>query len=100
MTADRPIYIDIDGTLTDRPDHPWGAPIAFRIAWVKTMIEEGKSIVLWSGTGTAYVRAFAEQHGLGAAVCIGKPEMCIDDNPGIRPEGRMRIVGPVEFFGE
>ena len=98
MTEDRPIYIDIDGTLTDQPVEHWGTPWQARLAKVRRMLAEGVQVVIWSGGGTTYARAWAERHGLAGAVCIGKPEFCVDDNPTIRPVGRMRIVPPTEFF--
>jgi len=95
---DRPIYIDIDGTLTDEPVEHWGVPRSERLAKVKRMLAEGMQVVIWSGGGTTYARDWADANGIGGAVCLGKPEFCVDDNPSIRPPGRMRIIPPTEFF--
>lgn len=98
--SDRPLFIDIDGTLTMNPVVPWGAPRMDRIAKVKELILAGWQVVLWSGGGTSYARAFAEKYGLASTIAIGKPEMMIDDNPTIRPAGRMVRVAPDEFFAQ
>ena len=94
-----PIFIDIDGTLTEVPTRMWGAPIPERIAVVENLIASAREVVLWSGGGTAYVRAFAEKHGLRPSVCIGKPGTIVDDHPAIRPRNRVLIVAPEVFFG-
>ena len=91
-----PIFFDIDGTLTSVPTKMWGPVYPARIAAVQRLIASGREVILWSGGGTAYARAFAEKYDLPAAVCIGKPDMAIDDNPTIRP--RLRIVSSGEFF--
>lgn len=94
---DRCVFIDIDGTLTDQGTHG-GNAIPERIAFVIRLIEQGERIVIWSGTGLTYARQFAKDHGLdGAVAVIGKPEVCIDDNPGIRPKG-LRAISPEIFF--
>ena len=92
-----PTYFDIDGTLTDRPIRG-GEPIAERIDVICKLLEAGTEVVIWSANGTAYVRAFAEEHGLTGAVCIGKPDKCIDDNPTIRPRARMLVLSPEVYF--
>ena len=93
-----PIFIDIDGTLTFAPESKWGEPIHERIKRVVDMLAAGTEVVLWSGGGTKYAREFADRYGLGGAVCIGKPSLMIDDNPTIRPPGRMPIKAPEDFF--
>ncbi len=93
-----PIFIDIDGTLTTVPTKKWGPVIPDRIESVQAMIGRGVEVVLWSGGGTEYVRAFAEKYDLRPSVCIGKPHQMVDDNPTVRPPGRMNIVPPDEFF--
>lgn len=93
-----PIFIDIDGTLTTEPTRMWGPVIPDRITDVQTMIGRGVEVVLWSGGGTAYVRAFAKEYNLRPSVCIGKPGQVVDDNPTIRPKGFMTPVPPGEFF--
>ncbi len=92
-----PIFIDIDGTLTSSP-RAGGSPIEHRIKRVADMLSAGTEIVLWSASGTKYARAFAERCGLSAAVCIGKPSLMVDDNPTIRPAGRLPIKAPEDFF--
>lgn len=94
---DRCIFIDIDGTLTDHPKHG-GKAIHSRIVRVRELIRKGERIVIWSGTGLAYARKFAKDNKLeGAVAVIGKPEVCIDDNPGIRPKG-LKAIPPEIFF--
>ncbi len=93
-----PIFIDIDGTLTTVPTKKWGPVIPDRIHDVQAMIGRGVEVVLWSGGGTEYVRAFAKKYNLRPSVCIGKPRQIVDDNPTIRPPGRMNVVPPGEFF--
>ncbi len=77
-------FIDIDGTLTTVPTKPWGDVIPDRVAAVKMMIHRGDTVVLWTGGGAVYAKAFAKKHGLDC-LCIGKPDMIIDDNPKLRP---------------
>ncbi len=88
-----PIYIDIDGTLTTTPYTKDGEVILTRINAVKDLINAGQEVVLWSGNGTEYAKEFATRHGL-CAVCIGKPDYCIDDNPKIRSGFDGRIFSP------
>ena len=92
-----PIFIDIDGTLTDTPTRG-GRGKPERIAAVKALIESGREVVLWSGSGTDYVRALAKKYGLCPIACIGKPDRMVDDNPNMRPPGLMPVVPPEEFF--
>ena len=91
-----PIFVDIDGTLTSVPTRMWGPVYPERIAAVQRLIASGREVVLWSGGGTEYVRAFAKKYDLRPSVCLGKPDMAVDDNPTIRP--RLRIVSPEDFF--
>ena len=94
-----PTYIDIDGTLTDTPHGQWGAPFEERLRAVRGLIEIGREVVIWSGGGTSYAKAFADKHGLSGAVCVGKPGLVVDDNPDIRPHGRMSVIPPIAYFG-
>ena len=98
--SDRPIYIDIDGTLTDQPVQPWGNALASRLARVRELVAEGRQVVIWSGGGTVYAKAFCKQYGLEGVTAIGKPEAIVDDNPLLRPTGRMSIIAPDEYFKE
>ncbi len=87
-----PIYIDIDGTLTKDGDRAGGEPIHDAIGGVQTLIRKGWEVVLWSGRGTDYAKAFAQRWDL-ACVAIGKPKCCYDDNPEIRPGG-LKVLEP------
>ena len=87
-----PIYIDIDGTLTDDPSGD-GAPIESRVDAVKRMIAGGQPVVLWSAAGTWYARRFAQDHKISVEAAIGKPDFCIDDMESIRWDG-LKIVSP------
>lgn len=79
-----PIYIDIDGTLTDNNLHRQGAPELKRIQRVKELIAAGNDVVLWSAGGNEYAEQFAKEHGLQVIAALGKPGFCIDGNPNIR----------------
>ncbi len=94
-----PIFVDIDGTLTTVPTKKWGPVVPARIAALRALIATGREVVLWSGGGTDYVRAFAAKHDLSPSVCVGKPDTVVEDNPTIRPRPRMKIVDPAAFFG-
>ena len=94
---DLPLYVDIDGTLTDSKKRG-GNPIHSRIEYIKYLISEGRPVVLWSATGTKYAKAFAEAHGIKAIACIGKPRACIDDCGTIRPIGKIVMHHPKDFF--
>ena len=78
-----PIYIDIDGTLTDSPQRG-GKPIESRIEKVRRMAQDGILIVLWSGGGEDYVRLFCQKNCIRVYKMLGKPQSCIDDNPNLR----------------
>ena len=97
MIGDRPVFIDIDGTLTDQGTQG-GNPLSERIEKVRHMIAQGVAVVIWSGTGTVYARDFADRHGLAVLAAIGKPEYLVDDNPHIRPPGKMVVKSPEAFF--
>lgn len=94
-----PTFVDIDGTLTDLPTKKWGLVDRRRLQYLRDLIRDGREIVLWTGGGTAYAKAFAKRYDFEPAICIGKPSLVVDDNPTIRPAGRMRIISPAEFFG-
>ena len=95
-----PIFIDIDGTLTTVPGQKWGPVLPERLAILRALIASGREVVLWSGGGSGYARAFAVKYDLTPTVCIGKPDIVVDDNPTIRPLKRMKIVAPEAFFKE
>jgi ribonucleotide monophosphatase NagD (HAD superfamily) len=92
-----PIFVDIDGTLTDFGQQG-GNPLPERIGKINRLIRKGIEVIVWSGGGTEYAKEFAEKNGIIGAVCIGKPEIMVDDNPNVRPVGTMTIVEPMTFF--
>ncbi len=94
---DRPIFIDIDGTLTE-DSKAGGKAIHARVKAVRKRIAAGEDIVIWSGTGTKYAVEFCKSHSIKPLAAIGKPEYCVDDNPNIRPVGRVVVLDPKEFF--
>ena len=59
-TMNLPIYIDIDGTLTDSPDTRWGRVVPGRIEAVKRLIASGERVVLWSAGSDEYAKEFAK----------------------------------------
>ncbi|KKL47654.1 hypothetical protein LCGC14_2333370 [marine sediment metagenome] len=93
-----PIFIDIDGTLTMTGGEPWGEPCPERLQRVRDLVAAGEEVVIWSGGGTAYARAFADKHGLEVMAVVGKPGLMVDDNPNLRPEQRLQTVLPEDFF--
>ena len=97
----RPIFVDIDGTLTDKASHG-GNPISERVEYIRSLIASGQPVVIWSGTGTDYARDFATKHGLeGALAIIGKPLLCVDDCATILPtKAPIVVVAPEKFFKE
>ena len=95
--AELPLFVDIDGTLTDSPTQG-GQVLLARLAELRALIAAGREVVLWTGGGTGYAQAFAELHGLRPSVCVGKPSVAVDNCPTIRPAGRLRIVAPEDFF--
>lgn len=92
------IFVDIDGTLTDSPEKG-GKPLMDRIEKLKRLIGEGQEVTIWTGGGTAYAKKFAQDFGIVGAVCIAKPMVLVDDNPNVRPLGRIKVIDPATFFG-
>ena len=92
-----PVYIDIDGTLTDNPK-AGGRAISERIEKVRQLILSGRHVVVWSAVGTEYAREFVATNSLSGATAIGKPDFAVDDNPEIRPRSHFKIYSPEEFF--
>lgn len=78
--SSRPIYCDIDGTLTDNGAAP-GNPIHSRIDKIKGIIAKSRdvSVIVWSARGTKYAEEFCSKHGI-EALAIGKPSLCVDDH--------------------
>lgn len=97
--TDRPIFIDIDGTLTDCPKGEYyGAVFMHRVRKVRDLIKSGANVVIWSARGTGYAEDFCSAHGLFPIAAIGKPEKVVDDNPEIRPNWSRLHVDPNIFF--
>jgi len=108
-----PIYIDIDGTLTDRegqnalrrytaPDgfvHK-GKPRERMISLVKRLISNGTQVIIWSGGGQDYATAFCAAYEINPHAMLGKPLLCVDDDPDIRPRRRMPILSPLKFMAD
>lgn len=92
------IYCDIDGTLTNRPDGPWGAPNMENIEALKCAISSGHTVVIWSARGERYAIDFSEKYGIDATYCMGKPDVCFDDIDTIRPPEKMSILPPSEMW--
>ncbi|MBF0244433.1 MAG: hypothetical protein HQL31_04090 [Planctomycetes bacterium] len=93
------IFVDIDGTLTNSPESPWGEPRQDMIQKVKCLaLREDVELVLWSGTGSEYAKEFAAKYDIQAFACLGKPHLLVDDNPYIRPLGSMPILSPGDFL--
>lgn len=93
--TERPIYVDIDGTLTQERNNMWGLPDHKRIDHIRDLVESGELVVLWSDNGTDYATEFAEKHGLDC-IALGKPSICIDDNAEI--SNTTNVFFPEEFF--
>lgn len=91
-----PIYIDIDGTLTDSPDDRWGKVDTVRIEAIRQLIASGKRVVLWSAGSDEYAKAFAKKYNLKVHAALGKPEYCIDDKDTIRLNG-LTVLPPEEL---
>ena len=100
LTSERPIFVDIDGTLTDDRHKGHGRPIASRIQKLRDHLGAGGELVIWSAGGTDYAKQFAADNGLEGATCVGKPDLFVDDNPTVRPGARIKVISPEEFFGE
>lgn len=83
--TDRPIFVDIDGTLTLAPTKMWGPVIEERLKKVRNLCQQGYQVVLWSGGGTKYAEAFAAKYELPVMAALGKPQVFVDDNPDISP---------------
>ena len=99
-----PIFIDIDGTLTHSQtgdpnrEKQNGKPNFEMIEKVKNLINRKVEVVVWSGGGTKYAKDFCEKHEIYPLAVIGKPRICVDDNPTIRPKERIKILSPKDFL--
>ncbi len=94
-----PIYIDIDGTLTDDSNFACGKVLPKRVEKIRNMLSAGLPIVIWSAGGGNYARRFIQMNGLNAygdIIGLGKPRFCVDDCETIRPEGL--IVHPPKWL--
>lgn len=95
------IFVDIDGTLTKSPCRCWGEPNIEMIALVNQLIDDGHEVVIWSAAGRKYVMDFCDKYGIAGAIAyLGKPNICIDDCPTIRPEESMKIMSPEEALDD
>jgi hydroxymethylpyrimidine pyrophosphatase-like HAD family hydrolase len=103
------IYIDIDGTLTIPPKGykfdgllamgKWREPWTENIEKVKRLIQEGKKVVIWSGGGYRYVKAFCKKYDIKPYAMLSKPKVCVDDNPRIKPIHKITVIDPRYFVG-
>lgn len=93
-----PVYVDIDGTLTDRPGGRNGKPRKDIIRGLKHLIALGQEVVLWSASGAEYVKNFAATHEIRAIACLSKPGAIIDDNPEIRGAHATPRILPENFL--
>lgn len=91
------LYIDVDGTLTDKPDGPWGEPREDIIETVRSAIAAGHQVIIWSAQGEDYARAFAAMHHLHAYAYLSKPDLCVDDRNPIRPPHKMQVIPPEQL---
>ena len=94
------IFCDIDGTLTDAPSKSWGKPNMDRIEILRRLVAEGHTVVLWSARGGRYAMRFAKKYDIPCYECLGKPSHIIDDNPNLRPKGRIKMLSPEEMEKE
>ncbi len=101
------IFCDIDGTLTIPPkDYKYDGSFGTRfaephlqnIAKIKSWIDEGKEVVIWSGSGRKYAKLFCKKYSINPTAILSKPSVMIDDNPTIRPTGRIKIIDPREML--
>ncbi len=75
------VYIDIDGTLTESPRKHWGKVKPEALKRVRECIASGHKVIIWSGGGAAYARKFCAKYDLHPAMCLGKPQVIVDDKP-------------------
>ena len=86
--------VDVDGTLTTTPNDPWGRLRTDVLGVVRSWIARGDTVVLWSARGKVYCEEFARLHGLTPTLCIGKPDVIVDDKPSLRDNGQLEILAP------
>lgn len=93
------IYIDIDGTLTDKGGSD-GKPIIERINKVKKLISEGKQVIIWSTGGLEYAQKFCKENNLVPYIALGKPTIFIDNSPDIRARSvtKSKYFTPEQFM--
>ena len=75
------VYIDIDGTLTESPRKHDGKAKPKALARVRECIASGHKVIIWSGGGRVYAERFCKKHGLHPWMCLGKPQVIVDDRP-------------------
>jgi hydroxymethylpyrimidine pyrophosphatase-like HAD family hydrolase len=93
----RAIFCDIDGTLTVE-NKKWADPNYETINKIKSLIENGRPVVVWSARGGRYAKKFCEKYDIKATLTLSKPAMFVDDNPTLRPKKRMPTLSPEEFL--
>ena len=95
------VYIDIDGTLTESPRKHDGEPRPGALARVRECIASGHKVIIWSGGGSAYVRRFCKKYNLHPWMCLGKPQVIVDDRPMDALGGpHMQKLDPETFAAE
>lgn len=91
------VYVDVDGSMTSKPDGPWGPPRLDVIETVKSAIAAGHYVTIWSAQGESYCRSFARKYHICPHAFASKPDLCVDDRPDLRPPGKMPIIPPEAF---
>ena len=95
------IYVDVDGTLTERQrgGSAWKDPIRQDVLEkVKKAITDGHEVVVWSGR-TKYARDVCKAFGISAVAAARKPDLIVD-NQVRRTKRRLKnVVSPEEFVG-
>ena len=101
------LYCDVDGTLLIWPTKP-GAPqpgeipkvnaelVANVKAWHK---DSGGVLVIWSMGGPAHAVMARDlcEFGVERVICIGKPDLAIDDNPHVWGKRGPLVSAPEAF---
>jgi hypothetical protein len=99
MPRTRPIYICVEGVLTNDPDHAGGVVRKSVLDKVRELCKSGVPIILWSSAGADYAKKFAAENYLSVSACLDKPGMIVDEKPSIRPKGKMPILSSKQFVG-
>lgn len=99
-----PIFVDVDGTMTDAGGSAWGNPKKSVIDAVRAAIGQGIEVVVWSARGRKYCLEFCKKHNIKPIACVGKPNTLVDDfverhGKGFRDDWRMLWLTPEAFAG-